>query len=80
MKRIFRLAPMVVLAMLATSLGGCHSDSDIRVPVKIDSTSDSQTVAVTHPTHEDLSRSVSLTAEFRPYQEVEVHARGCGLR
>jgi RND family efflux transporter MFP subunit len=43
-------------------------------------TSDSgePTVAVTHPSHEDLSRSVSLTAEFRPYQEVDVHAEVSG--
>jgi RND family efflux transporter MFP subunit len=36
------------------------------------------TVAVTHPTISDLSRSVSLTAEFRPYQDVDIHAKVSG--
>jgi RND family efflux transporter MFP subunit len=36
------------------------------------------TVAVIHPTHEDLSRSLTLTAEFKPYQEIDVHARVTG--
>ena len=39
---------------------------------------DVPTVAVTHPTRADFSRSVSLTAEFRPYQDVDLHAKVSG--
>jgi RND family efflux transporter MFP subunit len=39
---------------------------------------DEPTVAVTHPTRADFSRSVSLTAEFRPYQDVDIHAKVSG--
>jgi RND family efflux transporter MFP subunit len=60
-------------------LAGCNSDSNSKDADKTASPfSDAPTVAVTHPTREDLSRSVNLTAEFRPYQEVEVHAKVSG--
>ena len=37
-----------------------------------------QTVAVVRATREDLSRGVTLTAEFKPYQDVEIHAKVSG--
>ncbi|HEX4141224.1 MAG TPA: efflux RND transporter periplasmic adaptor subunit [Candidatus Methylacidiphilales bacterium] len=43
-----------------------------------DDPKDELTVAVTHPTVADLSRSISLTAEFRPYQDVDLHAKVSG--
>jgi RND family efflux transporter MFP subunit len=36
------------------------------------------TVAVAKVTREDLSRNLVLAAEFRPYQEIEVHAKIAG--
>jgi len=41
-------------------------------------TSDSSTVAVAKATIEDLSRDLVLTAEFRPYQEVDLMAKVSG--
>jgi RND family efflux transporter MFP subunit len=41
-------------------------------------TTEEPTVAVTHPTRADFSRSVNLTAEFRPYQDVDIHAKVSG--
>ena len=35
-------------------------------------------VAVAKAKHEDLSRHLVLTAEFRPYQEIDVHAKVSG--
>jgi RND family efflux transporter MFP subunit len=67
------------LALAPLGLAGCNSDPDIKEPSKVvPSSSDAPTVAVTRPTREDLSRSISLTAEFRPYQEVQVHAKVSG--
>src|SRR5690242_20226753 len=36
------------------------------------------TVAVARAAHEDLSHELVLTAEFRPYQEIDVHAKVAG--
>jgi RND family efflux transporter MFP subunit len=41
-------------------------------------TAPAQTVEVTKVTRQDLSRGVTLTAEFKPYQEVEIHAEVTG--
>jgi RND family efflux transporter MFP subunit len=43
-----------------------------------DTTAPPQTVAVVRVTRQDLSRGVTLTAEFKPYQEVEIHAKVSG--
>lgn len=43
-----------------------------------DTTTPAQTVEVTKVTRQDLSRGVTLTAEFKPYQEVEIHAKVAG--
>jgi RND family efflux transporter MFP subunit len=43
-----------------------------------DTTAPAQTVEVTRVTRQDLSRGVTLTAEFKPYQEVEIHAKVAG--
>ena len=66
---------------LATLIGidGCNS-STATSPVSAGDNKNQPTVAVTHPTREDLSHTVSLTAEFRPYQEVDVHAKGFRIR
>ncbi len=75
-----RLGILINLSLIVFGVAGCnHADPDFRSSLKRASdSSDAPTVAVTHPTREDLSRSVNLTAEFRPYQEVEVHAKVAG--
>jgi RND family efflux transporter MFP subunit len=79
MKGTNRFAPLAILALVVLSLAGCNSDSDVKNTTQAAPPSgDAPTVAVTHPSHEDLSRSVNLTAEFRPYQEVEIHAKVAG--
>jgi RND family efflux transporter MFP subunit len=79
MKRNFRFVPLGVLGLITVIVTGCNSDPEEKTPApSASSTGDAPTVAVTHPTREDLSRSVSLTAEFRPYQEVEIHAKVAG--
>jgi len=35
-------------------------------------------VAVAKAKHEDLSRQLTLTAEFRPFQEIDVHSKVAG--
>jgi RND family efflux transporter MFP subunit len=61
------------------SLASCNSAPESKSgDIANASSKDERTVAVTHPMHEDLSRSVSLTAEFRPYQEVDLHAKVSG--
>src|SRR5437016_1272526 len=37
------------------------------------------TVAVAKARHQDLSRELVLTAEFRPFQEIDVHAKVAGF-
>jgi RND family efflux transporter MFP subunit len=71
-------------AVLATALtlSSCGADKSADAPkTEITNTGGGEsqlTVAVIHPSHEDLSRSLTLTAEFKPYQEVDVHARVTG--
>ena len=79
MKPACRWAQWAGMGLFVFSVAGCNSDSGYKAPAKATSLSnDTPTVAVTHPTREDLSHSVSLTAEFRPYQEVEIHAKVAG--
>lgn len=79
MKPVCHLVQLSILSLIVCSMAGCNSDPDFKTPNKVASlTGDAPTVAVTHPSREDLSRSVSLTAEFRPYQEVEIHAKVSG--
>lgn len=79
MKPVPQFVRCLVLGLLVSSLVGCDSDPELKAPAQSSSSnSDAPTVAVTHPTREDLSRGVSLTAEFRPYQEVEIHAKVAG--
>jgi RND family efflux transporter MFP subunit len=56
--------------------GGCTRDK----PVEAESpkSSDSSTVAVAKATIEDLSQGMVLTAEFKPYQEIDVMAKVAG--
>lgn len=73
------LASGFAAILAALGLNGCSSaDAAKPADASAQANKDEPTVAVTHPTHEDLSRSVSLTAEFRPYQDVDIHAKVSG--
>ncbi len=69
-------------AMLVLVAAACLSAScSKREPVEASNpkASDIPTVAVAKVTTEDLSHSLVLTAEFRPYQEVDVMAKVAGF-
>lgn len=69
----------LAVGLAALGLAGCNSAPDIKTADKsLPASDNTPTVAVTHPTYEDLSRSLNLTAEFRPYQEVDLHAKVAG--
>ncbi len=77
MKTVCRYAALASLGLLATGLAGCNSaPKEAAQPAA--SSSEAATVAVTHPVREDLAHSVDLTAEFLPWQQVEVHAKVSG--
>ena len=61
------------LAMFSCNQAPVHEQSH-----PDDATAAAQTVAVVRVTRQDLSRGVTLTAEFKPYQEVEIHAKVAG--
>ncbi len=65
-------------ALAVAGLNACSSADAAKPGGQAQAGHDEPTVAVTHPTREDLSRSVSLTAEFRPYQDVDIHAKVSG--
>ncbi len=74
-----RLAVLLLGGIL--TLSSCHHEENALPAAKEAEHENENTepvVAVVHPVLEDLSRSVSLTAEFKPYQEIEVHARVTG--
>ena len=77
MKTIHALLLLGTAAAALTGLTSCGPATDAAAATS-DDPKDEPTVAVTHPTHTDLSRSVSLTAEFRPYQDVDIHAKVSG--
>lgn len=72
MKSSLRLVPALIAVI---ALSSCQDDKHAS---ETESDASIPTVAVIHPRHEDLSRSLTLTAEFRPYQEIDVHARVTG--
>lgn len=64
---------------LAASLGCSHSPE---APKALASTRPAETapptIAFVHPKREALSREVTLTGEFRPYQSADLHAKVAG--
>src|SRR5260370_14005879 len=82
MRNIMRNIVSKPHAMLVLVAAACLSAScSKREPVEASNpkASDIPTVAVAKVTTEDLSHSLVLTAEFRPYQEVDVMAKVAGF-
>src|SRR5262245_41884275 len=72
-----QLAIALLMAVLIAAL--CVSCSKAQTAQAEDlSVPDAPTVAVTKATVENISRGIVLTAEFRPFQEVDVMAKIAG--
>jgi multidrug efflux pump subunit AcrA (membrane-fusion protein) len=67
----------VVMAGIAAVLG-CSCARTQNARAEDGKPSDITTVAVAKASVEDMSHSIVLTAEFKPYQEVEVMAKVSG--
>jgi RND family efflux transporter MFP subunit len=72
---ISRIALIVFAGLLATFAGGCGKPQNAQAQEL--KTSD-VSVAVAKTSLEDMSRAMILTAEFRPFQEVDVMAKVAG--
>ena len=75
-KSAFPTAALVLTGAAVLFTGSCSKTS--KVAADAGSVSDAPTVAVAKTTIEDLSRDLILTAEFRPYQEVDLMAKVSG--
>ncbi len=68
--------PLLLAALGASLLSSCGSNKDVRASAS--AASEIPTVAVAKVATADLSRDLILTAEFKPYQEVDVMAKVSG--
>jgi RND family efflux transporter MFP subunit len=69
----------VAIAVCALSLCSCGRKTEAETtPAEASAPSAPQVVAVARAAQANLSRTVALTAEFRPFQEIEVHAKVAG--
>jgi RND family efflux transporter MFP subunit len=71
-KTSFAVLTVIIAALLANA---CSRSTPVEAR---SSRSDAPTVAVAKATFEDLSRGMVLTAEFKPYQEVDIMAKVAG--
>jgi len=76
-RKILFLVPVLLLTGIAVLLSSSCSKTE-KVQADAAKVSDASTVAVAKSTIEDLSRDLVLTAEFRPYQEVDLMAKVSG--
>lgn len=78
MTNVVRSSQSFVLAVTAAAagflVGGCS-----RPHAETPSTADLPTVAAAKATRADLTENLQLAAEFRPFQEIEVHAKVAGF-
>jgi RND family efflux transporter MFP subunit len=65
-----------LLLLMALWLAGCSGRGQERVEAKDE---DMVSVAAVRACRQDLARGTELAAEFRPYQEVDVHAKVAGF-
>lgn len=69
---------LAVLAIIAAALLSNACSRSTPVEARSSRAPDAPTVAVAKATLEDLSRGMVLTAEFKPYQEVDIMAKVAG--
>jgi multidrug efflux pump subunit AcrA (membrane-fusion protein) len=72
----FIICGSVATGCLAALLAGCGSQD--KAAAGPSASQEAPTVAVAKASVEDLSRNLAVTAEFRPYQEVDVMAKVSG--
>jgi RND family efflux transporter MFP subunit len=73
---VFRTLTILAVSVSALFTGACSSGK--QVEARTTPASDAPTVAVAKVVSEDLSRDLVLTAEFRPFQEVDTMAKVAG--
>jgi RND family efflux transporter MFP subunit len=73
---IARILPFFLLGLASFLASSCSKSRNVQASTP--SAADIPTVAVAKATSENLSRNLVLTAEFKPYQEVEVMAKVAG--
>jgi len=66
-------APIALVVLTGASCSASHAAADRG------ETSSAPTVAVARVTRGDIAQSLSIPAEFRPFQEIEVHAKVAGF-
>ena len=69
-------AAMSLMVLLAT---GCGSEKGAAAKSQAGTDAKATPVAVARVVREDLARQLELSAEFRPYQEIEIHAKVSGF-
>jgi RND family efflux transporter MFP subunit len=69
--RILAACALLGSAMLASSCSGTRTVSAKETP-------EVPAIAVAKATRQDLARELEISAEFRPYQEIDVHAKVAG--
>src|SRR5512143_2438686 len=77
--RRFVLSSFAVLLIAAVGFLNSSCSKTRRVEARSTSSSDSPTVAVARAEMEDLSHDIVLTAEFKPFQEIDVMAKVAGF-
>jgi RND family efflux transporter MFP subunit len=68
----------VVLSLVAAAGAGCGACSRPDAHAAVQPTDDLPIVAVARATRGDIGRDLTIAAEFRPYQEIDVHAKVAG--
>jgi len=75
-RRFSLCAPVLLLAGLAAFSSACSKNQ--KVEARTDKPPEAPTVAVAKATVEDMSHQLVLTAEFKPFQEVDLMAKVAG--
>jgi RND family efflux transporter MFP subunit len=71
-----RIGPILLLLIASVAAFGCSKPQNVQAQEV--APPDVTTVAVAKTAVEDMSRGISLTAEFKPFQEIDVMAKVAG--
>jgi RND family efflux transporter MFP subunit len=77
-KQLVRGTTWGLLAAALATLSAC-SRSQARAAAQGETPDDRQTVAVVKVARGDIAQTLTVAAEFRPYQEIDVHAKVSGF-
>jgi RND family efflux transporter MFP subunit len=73
-----RVATTVVIAAVMLALSGCGSERTAVADPGDEELNKATPVAVARVTRQDLARQMEVAAEFRPWQEIDLHAKVSG--